>query len=209
MTKDIINFNNIRLTTELDKFKRHNYTIPNTFLDGTFTILDLKENYDMFGAKHKKLADKLVELYNVTIRQSEDGLYKSLLNEYKSFLKNQQTRNPGWAFPAVMKNYRANINPIRALYYDTKDMMHRYNVHNDHHGWLLSLLKDKETHHRILDAILLDRRRVDKILNFYHPLFEAASIQPPIELMHLRVLRNDLLNYANLFTKIYKWQPDE
>ena len=42
MSKDIINFDAIRLTTELNKYQRHK-EIPNSFLDGTFTILDVKE----------------------------------------------------------------------------------------------------------------------------------------------------------------------
>ena len=41
MSKDIINFDAIRLTTELNKYQRHK-EIPNSFLDGTFTILDVK-----------------------------------------------------------------------------------------------------------------------------------------------------------------------
>ena len=73
MSKDIINFDSIRLTTELNKFKLHK-TIPNTFLDGTFSILDLKENYNDLSAKHKRLADRLMKKYDVEIRDSAEFL---------------------------------------------------------------------------------------------------------------------------------------
>ena len=73
-------------TTELNKFKLHK-TIPNTFLDGTFSILDLKENYEDFSAKHKRIADRLIKVYEVEIRESADGLAKSMENEYRGFLK--------------------------------------------------------------------------------------------------------------------------
>ena len=79
MSRDIINIDSIRLTTELNKFRR-NKVIPSSFLDGTFTILDLKDNYQDFSASHKKLADKLIDMYNVELRQSAEGLQKSLCN---------------------------------------------------------------------------------------------------------------------------------
>ena len=208
MSKDIINFDAIRLTTELNKYKLHK-SIPNSFLDGTYTILDLKENYEQFSAKHKKLADRLIEQYNVELRQSEEGLYSSLLNEYRAFLRNQETRKAHWAFPAVMKNYRVNINPVRALYYETKTTMKTYNDYNDHHGWLKELVTDKEFFMRVTDAIVRDRKNVDKIINFYYPLFQDAKFPMPIELAHLKTLRKDLLDYANLFTNAKNWNLEE
>tara|TARA_B100000927_G_C16461108_1_gene467878 strand:+ start:23 stop:646 length:624 start_codon:yes stop_codon:yes gene_type:complete len=207
MSRDIINIDSIRLTTELNKFRR-NKSIPGSFLDGTFTILDLKDNYEDFSASHKKLADKLIDMYNVELRQSAEGLQKSLCNEYRGFLRNQFTRQEHWSFPAVMKKYRANINPVRAIYYDTKEMVKRFNHYDDHHGWLLSLVTDNEFHHRVMKDIIGDRKKVDKIINFYHPLFEAGKIPIPIEITHLKTLRSDLLDYANLFTKVKNWNPE-
>ena len=75
MSRDIINIDSIRLTTELNKFRR-NKVIPSSFLDGTFTILDLKDNYQDFSASHKKLADKLIDMYN--------GVKDKVLKVYKS-----------------------------------------------------------------------------------------------------------------------------
>ena len=95
MSKDIINFDAIKLTTELNKYKRHK-AIPNTFFDGTYTILDVRELYNDLSLKAQKIADELIEHYNVEVKQSEEGLYKSFLNEYKAFLRNQHTRHEKW-----------------------------------------------------------------------------------------------------------------
>ena len=208
MSKDIINFASIRLTTELNKFKLHK-TIPNTFLDGTFSILDLKENYEDFSAKHKKIADRLIKVYEVEIRESADGLEKSMLNEYSGFLKNQRCREHWWVYPAVMKKYRVNINPVRAVYYETKEMVKKFNSHSPHHGWLFDIVSSNEWHQRVMKAILTDRQRVDKIINFYLPLYEASGLPAPLELTHLKTLRSDLLDYANLFTSVKQWTPDD
>lgn len=208
MSKDIINFDSILLTTELNKFKLHK-TIPDTFLDGTFSILDLKENYNDLSAKHKRLADRLMKKYDVEIRDSADGLEKSMLNEYRGFVSNQHCRAEWWVYPAVMKNYRVNINPVRAVYYETKEMIKKFNSHSVHHGWLYDIVTDNEWHQRVMKAILSDRKRVDKIINFYVPLYESAGLETPIELKHLQTLRSDLLDYANLFTTVRTWSPDD
>jgi hypothetical protein len=60
-----------------------------------------------------------------------------------------------------------------------------------------------------MKAILTDRQRVDKIINFYLPLYEASGLQAPLELTHLKTLRSDLLDYANLFTSVKQWTPDD
>ena len=52
MSKDIINFDAVRLTTELNKFQRHK-AIPNSFFDGTFTIPQVLELYDSLSKRHK------------------------------------------------------------------------------------------------------------------------------------------------------------
>ena len=69
MSKDIINFDAIKLTTELNKYKRHK-AIPNTFFDGTYTILDVRELYNDLSLKAQKIADELIEHYNCLLYTS-------------------------------------------------------------------------------------------------------------------------------------------
>ena len=65
-----------------------------------------------------------------------------------------------------------------------------------------------------LIGILLNRlkkaKKVDKIINYYVPLFNTANVnfEEPLEMKHLRTLRTDLLEYANLFTEFRKYYPE-
>ena len=208
MSKDIINFDAIKLTTELNKYKRHK-AIPNTFFDGTYTILDVRELYDDLSSKAQKIADELIEHYNVEVKQSEEGLYKSFLNEYKAFLRNQHTRHEKWMYPPVMKKYRSNINPVRAISYDVREMAYSYNSHDDHHVWLAQLITEPNFYHRIIQDIIKDREKVDKILNYYIPIYSVANFKVPMEIKHLQTLRQDLLEYAKSFTEFRRYNPDE
>ena len=208
MSKDIINFDAVRLTTELNKFQRHK-AIPNSFFDGTFTIPQVLELYESLSKRHKRIADKLIKQYKVDLNASEEGLVKSLRSEYTAFLENQHTRNDKWWYPAVMNKYRYNINPVRAITYEVREMAYSYNSHNEHHHWLTELITEPNFYHRVIQDNIKDRNKVDKILNYYHPLIVEAGINEPIEMRHLRVLRTDLLEYANLFTTFRNWTPDE
>ena len=208
MSKDIINFDAIKLTTELNKYNRHK-AIPNTFFDGTYTILDVRELYDSLSKKAQRIADDLIEHYNVDVKQSEDGLYKSFLNEYKAYLRNQHTRNEKWNYQPIMKKYRSNINPVRAITYDVREMAYSYNNNDDHHVWLSQLITEPNFYHRVIQDIIKDREKVDKILNYYIPIYHVASFKMPMEIKHLQTLRIDLLQYAKLFTEFRNYDPDE
>lgn len=207
MSKDIINFDVVRLTTELNKYHKHK-SIPTSFFNGTWTIPHLLNIYDELDARHKSMADKLIEHYKVTVQSSSKGLYKSLVNEYTSFLSTQATRDARWYFPPVMNKYRHNINPIRAITFDVREMAYSYN-HGDHHHWLSDLITDPNFYHRVIQDIIKDRERVDVILNYYHPTYISANLDIPFELKHLQTLRTDLLEYAKLFTEFRTWTPDE
>ena len=204
MSKDIINFDAIKLTTELNKYKRHK-AIPASFFDGTFTILDVRELYDSLPSKHQKIADALIEQYNVDVKQSEDGLYKSFLNEYKAFLRNQHTRNEK-GFQTYDEKYD-NINPIEQ-YLDVREMAYAYNSHDEHHIWLSELITEPNFYHRIIQDIVKDRQKVDKILNYYIPIYQVANFKVPMEIKHLQTLRQDLLEYAKLFTEFRHYNHD-
>jgi hypothetical protein len=208
MSNNLVNFDAIRLTTELNKYQKHK-TIPTAFFDGTFTILDIKNLMPMLSKRHQKIADRLIQQYNVDLKHSEEGLYKSFVNEYTAFLKNQHTRNSRWGYPAVLKRYRKNINPVRALVYECREVIHTYNHHNEHHAWIHSLVTDPEFYHSIITDIVKDRTKLDKILNYYLPLYNAGNFRLPFEIQHLRTLRNDLLEYANFFTELRNWQADD
>ena len=208
MSEDIINFDVVRLTTELNKYHKHK-SIPTSFFNGTWTIPHLLKIYDELESYHQNIADNLIEQYKVSVQSSSEGLYKSLVNEYKAFLSTQTTRDQRWYYPPVMNKYRHNINPIRALTFDVREMAYVGNASSSHHQWLSDLITDPNFYHRVIQDIIKDRERVDIILNFYHPAYITAGLDIPFELKHLQTLRTDLLEYAKLFTEFRNWSPDE
>ena len=63
--------------------------------------------------------------------------------------------------------------------------------------------------YQYLVDIIKDRKKVDKILNYYIPIYSVAKFKMPMEIKHLQTLRQDLLEYAKLFTEFRQYDPDE
>ena len=206
--KEIINFAAARIETELNKFQQ-NKRIPTVFIDGTYTIADVESVFDELSKKHQHIATKFIDHFKENIAESSGQLAEHFFKDYESFIRDQRTRDDGWAFPAVMSRFRVNINPVRALIYDARDIVRSYSSENPRHIWMHAILTENEFHNRLLDAIITDRKRVDKILNAYLPLYTGADLQEPLQMIHLRRLRTDLLEYANTIIELKNWEPEE
>lgn len=205
--KEIINFTAARLETALNKFQQ-NKRIPSIFLDGTYTIADIEREFHNLSKKHQRLAKKFIEQFKENIVASSETLSNNFLKEYQLFIQDQRTRDDGWSFPAVMSRFRHNINPVRALVYDAREIVRSYSSENPRHIWMHAILTENEFHNRLLDAIITDRKRVDRILNVYSPLYIGADLSAPLQMLHLRRLRTDLLEYANTIIELKNWDPE-
>ena len=66
------------------------------------------------------------------------GFTKSLCNGYKGFSRTS-LQDKVTVVSCCLKNYRTNINPVETIYYDTREMVKRFNQYVDHR-WALSLV---------------------------------------------------------------------
>ena len=141
---EIIDFVILRITTELDKFQRTK-TIPHTLLEGAIEINDIRETYyDQLPAKYQKIFKRLLKEYHQKIGENVESLKKAMKKDYARVMKNQSTEHDSFRFKQVMNSYRPAMNPIRALYYESREVTRRYNLENPYHYWLVDLITDKE-----------------------------------------------------------------
>ena len=140
---EIIDFNVLRIQSELDKYQRTK-TIPHSLLDGIYSIEEIKEFYfDKLTPKYKRLANKLYKEYFEEINKSLETLRTALKKDYSSVMNNLATTHDSFWFKEVMRLYRPNMNPVRALYYQTREVFRRYNSEDPHHYWLKDLVTDR------------------------------------------------------------------
>jgi len=198
----------IRIQSELNRYEETG-TVPHDLLEGAFSINDIKECMPYYSPKHKKLATKLITDYEVFIEKSIPHLRKNLRKEYNSIINKLETSSSDFMFPTILIKYRNDINPVKALFYETRDMFRRFNPENPVHHWLLELVSDKEFSNQLLDALSRDIKRLERIISRYYWPFTKHDDNIPLELFHARQLMKDFRHYYNFFMGAQLWSPDE
>ena len=209
MSENLVNFTCLRIQSELDKYQRSK-TIPHDLLDGVWNVDDIHECMLSFTPKYERLANKLITEYSKLINEDVDALKKALRKEYKTLFKNARTRDSNFEIPAIMNKYRGGINPIRALFYEARNVSRRFNPMDDTHHLVADLVTDLEFNNKILDALAHDIKKLESIIKrYYWPLLKLDESSIPLELFHARQHMKDARHYYNFFLHLQNWRPDE
>jgi len=206
---EIIDFVVLRITTELDKFQRTK-TIPHTFLEGTIELQEIQDvYYSKLSAKYQKIFDRLLKQYHQNIGGNFESLKKAMKNDYARFLNHKATEHESFKFKEIMNLYRPGMNPIRAIYYQTREVIRRFNPEHPFHYWLVDLVTDLEYNNIILDALAKDVRKLESIIKrYYFPMLEHGD-GVPLELFHAKQQLKDFRHYYMFFRGLKNWTPDE
>ena len=193
MTKgEIIDFEVLRIQNDLDNYKRTN-TIPHTILEGTFDIEEIKDVFlNTLPPKYKKIGKRLVNEYYEKINENLESLKTAMKRDYDRVFKNMASAHESFRYKQIMNLYRPGINPIRALYYQTRDVSRRYNPEHPYHYWLIDLVTDLEFNNIIEQS----RFSLNEIKNLYF----FPSKRWDIELnnsIFVKLPKNDLKNTLN------------
>jgi hypothetical protein len=206
---EIIDFVILRITTELDKFQRTK-TIPHTLLEGAIEIDQIQEvYYDQLPTKYKKIFNKLLKEYHQNIGENIESLKEAMKKDYARVMKNMSTEHESFRFKETMQPYRPGMNPIRALFYESREVIRRYNPDNPHHYWLVDLITDRLFNNIILDALGADTKKLERIIKrYYFPLVNHGK-GIPLELFHAKQQLKDFRHYYMFFRNLKDWSPDE
>jgi len=206
---EIIDFVVLRITTELDKFQRTK-TIPHTLLEGAIELQEIQEvYYEKLSKEYQKIFDELLKEYHQNIGKNFESLKKAMKKDYARVVNNMSTEHESFRFKEIMNLYRPTINPVRALYYQTREVIRRFNPEHPFHYWLVDLITDYEYNDILLDALGKDVRKLEKIIKrYYFPLINHGD-GVPLELFHAKQQLKDFRHYYLFFRGLRDWSPDE
>jgi hypothetical protein len=206
---EIIDFVILRITTELDKFQRTK-TIPHTLLEGAIEIDEIQDvYYEKLSPKYQKIFDKLLKEYHQNIGENIESLKIAMKKDYARVVNNMATEHDSFRFKQVMNSYRPGINPLRAIFYQTRDIVRRYNPEHPYHYWLMDLVTDNEYNNIILDALGKDVRKLERIIKRYFFPLTKNSEGVPLEMFHAKQQLKDFRHYYLFFRNLKGWVPDE
>jgi hypothetical protein len=205
---DVVDFVLLRIQNELEKYKKSK-TIPFDLLEGAYSIDDIKQGYyNKLTPKYQRIADNLIKDYEKKINYNLDSLKVALRNDYASTMSQLETDSSDFKFPSVLIKYRPNINPVRALFYEVREITRSYNIENEYHAWLLGLIQNLEYSNKIVDALSIDIRRLEKIVSRYYLPLTKYTDKIPLELFHARQLIKDFQHYRTTFIALKSWDPE-
>jgi hypothetical protein len=205
---EVVDFVLLRIQHELDKYKKSK-TVPFDLLEGAYSIDEIKNGYyNKLDPKYQKIADALISDYEKKINNNLDSLKIALRNDYTSTINLLETESTTFKFPSVLIKYRPNINPVRALFYEIREITRSYNLENEYHAWLLGLIQDQEYNNKIIDALSIDIKRLEKIVSRYYLPLTKYTDKIPLELFHARQLIKDFRHYKNTFISLKSWDPE-
>lgn len=200
MRGEVINFEVLRIESELDKYAETG-VLPLIILDGVYSVEDIcNKHYSNLSLKHQRIADDLNQNYHTSLKDCITSLRLSLKKEYAYVMNNLVTSHESFKFPSVMKKYRSQINPVKALYYELREVSRRYSSENEHHVWLVDLIADKHYRNIIIDSLEKDIKRLERVVKqFYLPIVRNSS-SVPLELFHAKQTINDFKHFHKIFS---------
>jgi len=200
MKGEVINFEILRIESELDKYSETG-VLPLIILDGIYSLHDIcTVHYANLSKKHQQIADDLKQNYHTSLTKCITSLRLSLKKEYAYVMNNLVTSHESFRFESVMKKYRSQINPVKALYYELREVSRRYSSENEHHIWLVDLIADKHYRNIIIDSLEKDIKRLERVVQqFYIPIVKNST-SVPLELFHAKQTINDFKHFHKIFS---------
>ena len=202
MKGEVIDFEVLRIQSELENYSRTE-TLPHLLLNGAYNLDEVfNAYYDKLTPKHKLIADHLKSNYATTLTNCITSLRIALKKEYVAVMNDLSSEHEAFIFEQVMNKYRPGINPLRALYYEAREVKRTFSSENDYHVWLVELLTDKGFRNILEDALTKDIKRLEKIIARYYVPIVKNSTDIPLELFHAKQTISDFRHYTTVFRDI-------
>lgn len=198
MQGKILDFKLIRFKESLEKFNKTN-VIPDEYLTGILNIEDLKKHYyEDLSDGYKKIFVNLQRKLTGKLRKDTHNLQETFMEEYHSLMNNLRTRKDIFIFPSIMKKYRKDINPARALYFEISNLMLHFNSDDERHIWLLGLFKENTWRQELIHSCLIDIQNIDNLISkYFHHMKKEGNVS--LEMLHIIEIRKDLKSYVGVF----------
>lgn len=206
---EVIDIVVLRIQNELEKYQKTK-VIPADIINGIYDIEDIKNEYlTKLEPNYRDIAETLYRDYYANFGKDIKALVKQMKAEYAVTMNNLSTEHNSFRFNEIQILYRMDINPVRALYYRTREVFRRFNSEDPSHIWLYELITDREYNNIMLDAIAKDIARINKILKkYYFPIIKNTD-GVPLELFHAKKIQAEFKHYYTYFESVKNWKPDE
>lgn len=200
---NILDFKCVKIQNEIDLFVRTNL-LPMSLKSGEISVRDIESCMPEMATSFKNSANQLIAAF---LASHKENAIPQSIKDYKSIYNSLKTRSTRFIFASVLDNYRANVNPLSALYYECRKVKRTFNPKNPYHTWMILTIQDREFAKDIEEALEHDLNILQKFINRYYWTFLHLDTEMPIEVYHAKQLMEDFTDYKTFFAEIQNWSP--
>jgi len=208
----IYHIKHLRLIRDLDTYLQKNLMTPDLKSFMHKNGIDKKKFYNFFDGierkEVKKLYSKLVLAYQKQTKNNSEidlQLRYDLEDSYFTVIENFLTKGSAYYFPSILKKYRPNINPVRALYFDVQEVNIQFSEQDDNHQFIYDRFKSHDFFKRLMTDIEKD---LEGLLNIEKKYKDTKKnhhfFTMPISYYHIQDMIKDMNKWLKVFTEFYK-----
>ena len=156
----------------------------------------------------KELYSKLVKVFQ---KQSQNNteidlqLRYDIEDAYFIVTNNLLTKNNIYSFPSVIKKYRKDINPVRALYFEVAELNINFSKDDYDAEYIKQQFQNQEWYEKLMYSIENDLESLKKIEAKYSKLKKQYKFFTlPLSYYHTQEMISDMQKWLNVFTKFYR-----
>ena len=200
----VVDINLVKLSAHLQKFKETG-VVPLTAFNNSVNVEWLRKHYyHRLTPEDQEIFDFMTQEYERIDSVSSVALIQQLKEEYATLLSELQTQDQRFSVDWVLAGYREDINPVTALYYESRKIHGYYNANDSNHVWLRYLLRDQEFLNELTDALIADVATLEQFLVKYRLLLHEDIQEGSLELIHAKQLCKDFAEYQEWFNSLNK-----
>ena len=207
----IYHIKHLRLINDLEVYLNKNQMSPVLKSYMHKNGINKKKFYEFFDGierpEVKKLYSKLVLAYQRQTKNDSEidlQLRYDLEDSYFTVIENFLTKGSSYYFPSILKKYRPNINPVRALYFDVQEVNIKYISEDENHQFIYNRFKSDEFFKRLMIDIEKDLGGLRTIEKKYKDTKKRHGFFTlPISYYHIQDMIKDMSKWLRVFTEFY------
>jgi len=208
----VYHINQVRMIKDLKEFVK-NRTVSNFIIQYLNKNNITKKKFYEFcdGMSRKEMKDLYSILVDAYYKHSNNNteidlqLRYDIEDAYYVVVNNLMTRNISFAVKSVMKKYRKDINPVRALYFEILEININYNSGDYDHEQIKEKFKNEKWYRELFKAVETDISNLSNIEEKFNKLKKKYKFFTlPISYYHTQEMLKDMRKQLNVFDKFYK-----
>jgi len=208
MSAQVISLACIKVQLAIELFTKTS-VISDDLLHGVLCVQDITDCLPDLNPDMQEAAHQLISKYTLIQRKNIKKVKAQLHADYLNCMENLHTNADHFRIPEMLLRYRHNINPVKAMYYEVREMVgSKGKPNNQCYSWLKTRITDEHFNATLLNAIQADLVVLERFVKkYYWTVTRLDQSAIPLEIFHAKQMVQDFKHYLKVYTWMLDWHP--